>query len=43
MASIDSIRELFSKPKGDEDKLLRILQRFLDKIDKQKHGTFKEN
>ena len=40
MASIDSIRELFSKPKGDEDKLLRILQRFLEKIDKQKHGTF---
>ena len=39
MVTLDKVRALFTKPKGEEDKILKILQKFLMKIDEKKHGT----
>ena len=40
MITIDRVRELFTKPKGDENKIIELLTKFLEKIDVKKHGTF---
>ena len=36
---IDRVRKFFAAPKGEEDKVLGVIERFLKKIDDKKQGT----
>ncbi len=40
MITIDDIRTLFPRPKGEEEKILELIKMFLNKIENKKHGTF---
>jgi L-2,4-diaminobutyrate decarboxylase len=40
MQNIKKVQALFTQPMGEEDKILKILQKLLSAIDEKKHGTF---